>query len=54
MTNTGLAGQVVFGLAADRWGLFGLPRRRPGARDLAALALICAGSLIIIFLGRAT
>lgn len=48
----GLAGQVGFGLAADRWGLFGLPRRRPGARDLAALGLICGGSLILIFLGR--
>jgi len=48
----GLAGQVVFGLAADRWGLFGLPHRRPGTRDLGALALIVGGSLVIIFLGR--
>ncbi len=48
----GLAGQVVFGLIADRWGLFGLPRRRPTPRDFAALALICGGSLILIFLGR--
>jgi transporter family-2 protein len=48
----GLAGQVAFGLAADRWGLFGLPRRRPTGRDIAALALICAGSLVIIFGGR--
>ncbi|WP_099864993.1 DMT family transporter [Pararhizobium haloflavum] len=44
----GLAGQVVFGLAADRWGLFGLPRRRPDLRDIGALALIVCGSLIII------
>jgi transporter family-2 protein len=47
----GLAGQVAFSLAADRWGLFGLPRRRPTARDMAAVALICAGSVAIIFSG---
>lgn len=49
----GLAGQVAFSLAADRWGLFGLPRRRPTPRDLAAVALITAGSLAIIFSGGA-
>lgn len=48
----GLLGQVLFGLASDRFGLFGLPRRRPGLRDLAALALILAGSALIIFSGR--
>ncbi|WDQ99323.1 DMT family transporter [Devosia sp. J2-20] len=48
----GLAGQVVFSLAADRWGLFGMPRRRPTARDMAALALIVAGSALIILFGR--
>lgn len=47
----GLAGQVVFGLAADRWGLLGMPRRRIEPRDLAALALILAGSALIIFFG---
>ena len=47
----GLAGQVLFGLLADRFGLFGFARRRPTARDLGALALIVAGSVIIIFLG---
>lgn len=45
----GLAGQVAFGLVADRWGLFGMPRRRSGMRDYAALALIIAGSAVIIF-----
>ena len=45
----GLAGQVLFSLAADRWGLFGLPQRMPRLRDFGALALIFAGSLIIIF-----
>jgi transporter family-2 protein len=47
----GLAGQVAFSLAADRWGLFGLPRRSPTARDLAAVVLISGGSLAIIFSG---
>ncbi|WP_196257798.1 DMT family transporter [Pelagibacterium limicola] len=45
----GLAGQVVFSLAADRWGLLGMPVRIPLLRDFAALALIAAGSVIIIF-----
>ena len=49
----GLAGQVLFGLLADRFGLFGFARRRPTARDMAALALIVAGSVVIIFLGGA-
>lgn len=45
----GLAGQVLFSLAADRWGLFGLPQRIPRLKDFAALALIFGGSMIIIF-----
>ncbi len=45
----GLAGQMLFSLAADRWGLFGLPKRTPTPTDFAAVALISAGSLIIIF-----
>lgn len=49
----GLAGQVVFGLVADRFGLFGLPRRLPSRRDMAALGLIIGGSLLIIFSGGA-
>lgn len=48
----GLAGQMVFGLIADARGLFGLRQRMPTARDLMALALIVAGSLVLIFLGR--
>jgi transporter family-2 protein len=44
----GLAGQVIFGLAADRWGLFGLPRRRPDFRDLVSLGAILTGSALII------
>jgi transporter family-2 protein len=45
----GLVGQAAFGLAADRWGLLGLPRRRPTLRDLMALLLILAGSAVLIF-----
>lgn len=47
----GLAGQVVFSLAADRFGLFGLPSRRLGLRDAGAVVLIGAGSLLIILFG---
>lgn len=48
-----LAGQTVFSLAADRWGLFGLSKRLPELREFAALGLIIAGSLIIILAGAA-
>jgi len=47
----GLAGQMLFSLAADYWGFLGLPKRRPTARDVLALGLIAAGSLILIFYG---
>jgi transporter family-2 protein len=47
-----LAGQVLFSLAADHWGLFGLPSRKLDLRDFAAVALIFSGSLIIIFFGK--
>lgn len=47
----GLAGQMVFSLFADMRGLFGLPQRTPVPRDYLALALIAAGSLILIFFG---
>ncbi len=47
----GLAGQMVFSLFADMRGLFGLPQRTPVRRDYLALALIIAGSLILIFFG---
>ncbi len=44
----GLAGQALFGLVADRLGMFGLPVRRPKWQDIAALALVFAGSVAII------
>lgn len=47
----GLAGQVVLSLAADFWGLLGLPRRRLDLRDAGAVILIAAGSLLIILFG---
>ncbi|WP_416407118.1 DMT family transporter [Agrobacterium rosae] len=50
----GLGGQVIFSLLADLWGLFGMPQRRPDARDLCAVALILGGSALIILVGRAT
>ena len=49
----GLAGQMGFSLIADRFGLMGLPQRTPTARDFAAIALIVAGSLLLIFYGGA-
>jgi transporter family-2 protein len=48
----GLAGQAVFGIIADRFGLLGMPRRRPDLRDYGALALILAGSLVILLFGK--
>ncbi|KQS63194.1 hypothetical protein ASG39_14815 [Rhizobium sp. Leaf371] len=50
--SLGLSGQAIFSLAADHWGLFGLPKRRLTARNLVALALIIAGSALIILEGR--
>jgi transporter family-2 protein len=50
----GLAGQMVFSLFADMRGLFGMPQRTPVQRDYVALALIIAGSLILIFFGSRT
>ncbi|NGP18138.1 DMT family transporter [Devosia aurantiaca] len=47
----GLAGQVLLSLAADFWGLLGLPKRRLDLRDAGAVILIVAGSLLIILFG---
>jgi len=48
----GLAGQVLFSLIGDRWGLFGLSRRRLGHRDFLVVVLITSGSLILVLVGR--
>ncbi|SHG88289.1 transporter family-2 protein [Cognatiyoonia sediminum] len=47
----GLAGQVVFSLFADIRGLFGLPKKRPSARDLTALGMILSGALLLVLMG---
>ena len=47
----GLAGQVVLGLVCDKFGLLGMAKRQPTGRDLAALACVLAGALMIIFAG---
>lgn len=49
----GLAGQMLFSLIADKCGLLGLPQRDPTLRDVIALALILAGSVLLIFYGGA-
>ena len=48
----GLAGQLLFSLVADGRGLFGLPKRRITRRDFSALALVLAGSLLILLAGN--
>lgn len=45
----GLAGQIVFSLAADQWGLFGIAKRRLRLGDGIALTLIVAGSALVIW-----
>lgn len=49
----GLAGQMIFSLIADKWGMMGLPQRDPTRRDMIALALIMGGSIILVFFGGA-
>jgi transporter family-2 protein len=47
-----LAGQVAFSVAADSWGLFGLPKRHPDTQDIVALGLVVTGAALIILFGR--
>jgi transporter family-2 protein len=49
----GLAGQMIFSLIADKWGMMGLPQRDPTRREMVALALIMGGSVILVFFGGA-
>jgi bacterial/archaeal transporter family-2 protein len=46
-----LSGQMLFGIAADRWGFLGLPRRPVTIVDLVPAAMIVAGCLIIVLFG---
>lgn len=43
-----LAGQMIFGVAADQFGLLGLERRPITGRGLVALGLVLGGGLIVI------
>ncbi|NPD14817.1 EamA-like transporter family protein [Xinfangfangia sp. D13-10-4-6] len=53
MIALGLLGQVVYSLLADRFGWFGLPKRRPDGRDALVVGLILAGCLLIVWGGAA-
>lgn len=44
-----LLGQILFSVAADGRGWFGVARRRLSRRDIGALALILVGSLMLIY-----
>ncbi len=46
-----LAGQVVFGIVSDYFGLFGTPRRRIVAGDFLVACSVLTGSALIIFGG---
>lgn len=43
-----LVGQLLFGLAVDRFGGFGLPPRRHAWRDLLVALLVLAGSVMLV------
>ncbi|ACM30354.1 hypothetical protein G6L94_28285 [Agrobacterium rhizogenes] len=43
-----LIGQMVFGIAADAFGILGLRRTLPDRRDICAIALVLCGSIVII------
>lgn len=43
-----LIGQMVFGIAADAFGILGLRRALPDRRDICAIALVLCGSIVII------
>ncbi|MDO5606574.1 MAG: DMT family transporter [Paracoccus sp. (in: a-proteobacteria)] len=45
----GLAGQMVLALISDRFGILGMPKRMPARVELVSLAMISAGTLLIIF-----
>lgn len=47
-----LVGQVFFGMAVDRTGLFGMARRRLTGADLRAAGLVLAGSILLVAGGR--
>ncbi|WP_394841188.1 DMT family transporter [Pendulispora brunnea] len=44
-----LVGQVIFGILSDRFGLFGVPKRRFVLKDLFVVLAVLSGSAILIF-----
>ncbi|MBT1159024.1 DMT family transporter [Aminobacter anthyllidis] len=47
-----LVGQVIFGMAMDCFGLFGVAKRPFAATDVAVVALVLSGSVLLTFGGR--
>jgi transporter family-2 protein len=47
-----LVGQVIFGLAMDYAGLFGVAKRRFAATDVVVVALVLCGSVLLVVGGR--
>lgn len=45
-----LLGQMAFGLVADRFALFRLERRQPHLREAFGIALVLAGSIVVILI----
>ncbi|MFD3991290.1 DMT family transporter [Streptomyces sp. NPDC058583] len=43
-----LTGQIVFGIASDRFGLLRIPKRRITPTDLAVAGLVLAGSVLVV------
>jgi transporter family-2 protein len=43
-----LVGQTMFGVVADKYGMFGLARRRLAPEDMIAIGLVLAGSIAIL------
>ncbi|WFR98334.1 DMT family transporter [Rhizobium tumorigenes] len=43
-----LVGQMAFGVCADYFGLFRLPRRQPQLRETIGFVLVLIGSMVII------
>ncbi|WP_461534643.1 DMT family transporter [Spongorhabdus nitratireducens] len=49
----GLLGQILFSLATDKFGWFGLKKRPLTVHDFVVVGLIGAGSMLLIFAGDA-
>lgn len=47
-----LVGQVIFGMAMDYAGLFGVAKRRLAATDVVVVALVLSGSVLLVMGGQ--